>query len=212
MNGYNGAGAGVYNRVFRLSRVGLFSDTFCRRCKTEWGYAMNVIKRLTPIGIALLTIISLIGCGYTFVNVKKQLPPDIKKVYIPSFENQTDEPSLGVIMTMALVREFMKSGALVPTNKEDADAELIGTIKSINYYNRIYNEEDRAVLVTVSVLAGAKLVKDGKVVWEVPDLSYTEDYRIASGAVISDSYKQIAMEDIADKLAVEFHDRLIFGY
>jgi hypothetical protein len=173
---------------------------------------MNAIKRLTPIGIALLTILSLIGCGYTFVNVKKQLPPDIKKVYIPAFNNETDEPSLGVIMTTALVREFMKSGALVPTKKEDADAELIGTIESVDYYNRIYDAEDRAVLVTVSVHAGAKLVKDGNVVWEVSDLFYTEDYRIVTGAAISDSYKQIAMDDLAEKLAVEFHDRLVFGY
>ena len=173
---------------------------------------MNGIKRWTPIGIALLVILSLVGCGYTFVNVKKQLPPDIKKVYIPSFVNLTDEPSLGVIMTSALVRHFMKSGALVPTKKEDADAELIGTIESLDYYNRIYNEEDKAVLVTVSVRAGAKLVKDGKVLWEVADISYTEDYRITMGAIVLDSYKQTALEDLAEKLALEFHDRLIFGY
>jgi hypothetical protein len=173
---------------------------------------MNVIRKVAPIGITLLIIFSLIGCGYTFVNVKKQLSPDIKKVYIPSFENQTDEPSLGVIMTNALVREFMKSGALVPAKEENADAELIGTIKSVDYFNRIYNEEDRAVLVTISVHAGAKLVKGGDVVWEVSDLAYTEDYRIGTGAGILDSYKEIALEDLAQKLAVEFHDRLIFGY
>lgn len=173
---------------------------------------MNVIKKVTPVGIMILVIFSLIGCGYTFVNVKTQLPPDIKKVYIPSFDNQTDEASLGVIMTNALVREFMKSGALVPVKKEDADTELIGTVKSVNYYNRIYSEEDRAVLVTITVHAGAKLVKGESVLWEVEDLSYTEDYRIGTGAAILDSYKVIALEDLAGKLAVEFHDRLIFGY
>ncbi|MBN2225472.1 MAG: LptE family protein [Deltaproteobacteria bacterium] len=173
---------------------------------------MNIIKKVAPIGITLLIILSLTGCGYTFVNVKKQLGPDIKKVYIPAFENQTDEPSLGVIMTNALVREFMKSGALVPAKKESADAELIGTIKSVDYFNRIYNEEDRAVLVTITVHAGAKLVKGGDVVWEVSDLAYTEDYRIGTGAGILDSYKEIALEDLAQKLAVEFHDRLILGY
>ncbi len=173
---------------------------------------MNDIKRWTPIGIAVLVILLLSGCGYTFVNVKAQLPPDIRKVYIPSFINPTGEPSLGAIMTDALVRDFMRSGALVPTKKEDADAELIGTIESVDYYNRIYNELDKAVLVTITVHAGAKLVKDGKVVWEVPDISYTEDYRIGMGAIVLDSYKQTALEDLAAKLALEFHDRLIFGY
>ncbi len=173
---------------------------------------MNSIKRITPIGAVIIVIILLAGCGYTFVNVKKQLPPNIKEVYIPAFENQTDEPSLGVLMTNALVREFMKSGALTPVKEDKADAELIGTIKSVKYVNRIYNEEDRAVLVTVSVHAGAKLVKDGKVLWQVEDLSYTDDYRIGTGAAILDSYKEIALEDVADKLAVEFHDRLVFGY
>jgi hypothetical protein len=173
---------------------------------------MNVIKRITPIGTVILAVVLLVGCGYTFVNVKKQLPPNIKEVYIPAFENQTDEPSLGVIMTNALVREFMKSGALTPVNEDKADAVLIGTIKSVKYVNRIYNEEDRAVLVTVSVHAGAKLVKNGKVLWQVDDLFYTDDYRIGTGAAILDSYKEIALEDVADKLAVEFHDRLVFGY
>jgi hypothetical protein len=173
---------------------------------------MNEIKKWMRVSIALMVILSLSGCGYTIVNVKAQLPPDIRKVYIPSFTNMSDEPSLGVIVTSALVREFMKSGALVPVKKEDADAELIGTIESLDYFNRIYDEEDRAVLVTISVKAGAKLVKNGAVVWEVTGISYTEDYRIGSGAIVLDSYKQTALEDLAEKLALEIHDRLVFGF
>jgi hypothetical protein len=185
-----------------------------RRFTTVRGYVMNVIKRLSrlsTIGIVLVTIFSLYGCGYTFVNVKKQLPPDIKTVYIPSFINPTDEPRLGVIMTNALTGQFMKSGALKPV-KENADAELIGTIESVDYFNRVYDEEDRAVLITVSVRVGAKLVKNGAVVWEVSGISYTEDYNIETGPVVLDSYKEVALQDLAEKLAVEIHDRLVFGY
>ncbi len=173
---------------------------------------MNVIKRLATIGVVLMVTFVVAGCGYGFVNVKKQLPPDIKKVYIPSFDNQSDEPSLGVMMTNALVRQFMKSGALTPAKKEDADAELIGTIDSVDYFNRVYDVEDRAVLVTLTVHAGAKLVKGGVVLWEVSDLTYAEDYNIGGGPVVLDSYKVIALEDISEKLAAEFHDLLVFGY
>jgi hypothetical protein len=176
---------------------------------------MNVIKRLSRLsamGIVLVSIVSLFGCGYTFVNVKKQLPPDIKTVYIPSFINPTDEPRLGVIMTNALTREFMKSGALTPVKEKEADATLIGTIESVDYFNTIYDEEDRAVLVTVSVRVGAKLVKNDAVVWEVSGISYTEDYNIETGAVVFDSYKEIALQDLTEKLALEIHDRLVFGY
>ncbi len=173
---------------------------------------MNEIKKWTLIGVAFVVVFSLVGCGYSIVNVKAQLPPDIKKVYIPSFANLSDEPSLGVIMTTALVRQFMKSGALVPTTKDDADAELIGTIESLEYFNRIYNEEDKAVLITITVRAGAKLVKGGKVLWEASGITYTEDYRIGTGAIVLDSYKQTALKDISEELAMEIHDRLIFGF
>jgi hypothetical protein len=174
---------------------------------------MKTIKRAALLCIAAAVSVSLAGCGYAFVNVKAELPPDIKKVYIPAFINLTDEPSIGFTMASALTREVMKSGVLIPVPEEEADAQLIGTVTSVTYYNRIYDEEDRAVLVTINVDAGAKLVtKDGRVVWEVTDISYTDDYTIGAGSTMLDSGKEAALSLAAEKLAADFHDRLLFGY
>jgi uncharacterized membrane-anchored protein len=174
---------------------------------------MKTIRRAALFCIAAAVSVTLAGCGYAFVNVKAELPPDIKKIYIPAFTNLTDEPSIGFTMASALTREMMKSGVLIPVPEADADAELIGTVNAVSYYNRVYDEEDRAVLVTIEVDAGAKLVrKDGRVVWEVADISFTDDYTIGGSSLMLDSGKEAALELAAEKLAADFHDRLLFGY
>ncbi len=174
---------------------------------------MNTIQKTVKVCITLVVVGALCGCGYAIVNTKAQLPPDVRKVYIPSFINLTDEPSIGVIMSSALIREILKSGALVPVAKEDADADLIGTVKSINYYNRVYNANDKAVLVTATVDASVKLMKkSGEVVWEVPDLVYSDDFTIGSTMLVLDADKELVLESIAKEIAMEFHDRLVFGY
>jgi hypothetical protein len=174
---------------------------------------MNTIQKTVKVCITLMVIGALFGCGYAIVNTKAQLPADVRKVYIPPFTNLTDEPSIGVIMSSALIREIVKSGALVPVAKKDADADLIGTVKSISYYNRIYNADDKAVLVTVTVDASVKLTKrSGEVVWEVPDLVYSDDFTIGNSTLILDADKELVLEYIAREIAMEFHDRLVFGY
>ena len=162
--------------------------------------------------LVLFLIIITAGCGYHFVKVSGELPPDVKNVYIPPFENLTGESDIGFVVAASLSRQFIKTGMFVPSTKEDADAEIIGIIKSVKYKSRVYDNRDLATLIRVGLVIDVKFQRiGGDKIWEVKNLKYTEDFRVAGGGTVMDINKSSALKTLADELALEIHDRVLLG-
>ena len=69
----------------------------------------------------------LAACGD--LPIKQNLPDDIKKVYIPDFENKTNQPNIDTLLTKKVVQGFIVDGRLQVVPQAQADAELKGTIQ-----------------------------------------------------------------------------------
>lgn len=88
---------------------------------------------LLCVGVVAL----LSSCGD--MPIKKNLPDSIRKVFIPTFENKANQPGIESLLTQKTVQNFIVDGRLQVVAKEQADAELIGTIQR---YDRLVLTRD----------------------------------------------------------------------
>jgi len=174
---------------------------------------MNNTVKLLCFVFLLVALSCSFSCGYSFVKLNENLPPDARTVYIPPFENMTTEPDLGFIIASALSREFIKSGVLLPVSKGDADLEIAGIVTSQTYKNKAYDEDDDVFLIEGSVTVGVELKnRDGSVSWSADGISDSDDFRIGGAGVVLDVGKKDAMARLCEEIARDIHDRIVFGY
>lgn len=174
---------------------------------------MKKLYKIPTISLVVIMFIGFTGCGYSFVSMRGELPADVRTIYIPPFDNLTEEPDMGFILATALTRVFIESGFYVTSHRDEADAELIGVVKSVSYYSRVYDEEDIAILVSVGVTAEMMLMRiDGEILWEANNVYKNDDYNVGGGGVVLDINKGKALEELAEELASEVHDRILLGY
>ena len=88
---------------------------------------MNTHK---TVWLGLLVCLTLWGCGYQMAGRgASQLPPHLKTIAIPVFENNSEEPTIQRPFTEALRRAFITDGRLrLVNNKAGADLVVTGTL------------------------------------------------------------------------------------
>ena len=81
-------------------------------------------------GIGLLWLLTLWGCGYQMAGRgASQLPPHLRTIAIPVFENVSEEPTIQRPFTETLRRAFITDGRLrLVNNKNGADLVMTGTL------------------------------------------------------------------------------------
>jgi hypothetical protein len=85
----------------------------------------------------------LMHCGfYSFSG--STLPPDIKTVYIPLFENKTPEFGVDQRITDLLVAAVTKDNTLKIAGAQTADARVLGTLMQIEDRAGQYDQNEQA--------------------------------------------------------------------
>jgi hypothetical protein len=86
-----------------------------------------------PIKKIWLFIICLLfsGCGYHLVGTGNTLPPYLKSISIPVFENTSSQPEIHRELTSIILRSFINDGRLKVAKKGDADLLMTG---ALTYY------------------------------------------------------------------------------
>jgi hypothetical protein len=84
----------------------------------------------TGLRAAALSAVVVAGVGCTMMGytVGSTLPSDLRKIYVPTFENLSGEPQLEAPTTAAAIQEFQKDGTLRVV-KTEAEADLVLTVK-----------------------------------------------------------------------------------
>ncbi|MCK5706968.1 MAG: LptE family protein [Candidatus Aureabacteria bacterium] len=100
-----------------------------------------------------LTILCLLtGCGYHLGSVP---PAGVTSVYIPMFENLTHKEEITADVTEGIIKRFKTDGTIKITDKENADAILIGKIVDYKTEAVLFNDQDVGeefrVVITVDV-------------------------------------------------------------
>ena len=169
---------------------------------------------------ALLLLALCCGCGYHFSARSDSLPTEGKRVFAPTFQNDTAEPGLEIVFTDAFRAELANAHAagdpgcavqakgtvtasaggpgLVYTNPTGSPASLgpLGT-SSAAYY--------------VSAAACVRLVEGEKALANTC-VNGTEDYAPGRDALEIEAARRVALQRLAKRLMREAFDKLSTGF
>lgn len=147
-------------------------------------------------GLGLLVSLTLWSCGYQMAGRgASQLPPHLKTIAIPVFENNSGEPTIQRPFTEALRRAFITDGRLRLVNSKSA-ANLVVTGTLTNYSIRAvaFNSLDVAIEYWVYLEADV-LVED-----QVKNQTYLKqklntrwEYRADNSVITSEASRQQAL-------------------
>jgi hypothetical protein len=164
-------------------------------------------------GFFVLGIIS--GCaGYGFRGSVNNLPPDIKTVSIPVFLNESIEPGVEVIFANALIYEFNRSQALRVVSESEAQAQIIGKIRSIAIDPVIYANLSQALerRVTIFLEVTCQRSDNEKILWQNQGLSRYEVYRVTTDPNQTQRNKEEAIKKLAQDLSERIHNSILENF
>ena len=156
---------------------------------------MNAHKTLW---LALALSLMLGGCGYQMAGRgASQLPPHLKTIAIPVFENSSAEPALQRPFTEALRRAFITDGRLRLVNDQTgADLVMTGILTRYSIRAVAFNNLD--VAIEYWVYLGTKV----KVVDRVNNRTYLDqtlntrwDYVADDSVISSEASRQEALTE-----------------
>jgi outer membrane lipopolysaccharide assembly protein LptE/RlpB len=142
----------------------------------------------------VLSLLALASCGYHQSGAASHLPPDIKILDIPSFQNQTHTYHLETGLTAAVIREFntrtrYRIVQSAPSTAQSAaqsanlaDATLQGTVVSAQVAPVAYDSvTGRASTGLVTIVIKVTLTaRDGRILYSNPNYVFRDQYQISN--------------------------------
>jgi hypothetical protein len=133
--------------------------------------------------IALILTFALAGCGYHSVNAAKALPESIHTIAVTPWANATIQYKFSDSIAQAISRELIsRTRYTVIADPSEADAVLSGSVVNV-LSNATVNDPvlNRSTAGQVTAYIQVRLVaKDGKVLFNRPNLEFRERYEIAT--------------------------------
>jgi outer membrane lipopolysaccharide assembly protein LptE/RlpB len=134
--------------------------------------------------IVVAVVLSLTACGYhTNEGVATKLPPDLRSIAIPTFENATTSYRVEQLLTQAVVHEFTsRTNYRITSSPADADAVLHGTVTAtsvapLTFDSRTGRLSSAMVVVNMRV---SLLDNKGKPLYENPSYSFRQQYEVST--------------------------------
>lgn len=167
--------------------------------------------------VSLATLLAAAGCGYQVAGqASKALPPSIRTIAVPAFENQTLTFKIEQNLTAAVVHEFLvRTRYRVQSSAEGSDATLRGTIKSIYSSPVLFDPASgRTTEVLVTVGLSIRLVSNstGASLFEADDWFYRESYQISQDPATYFGENQPALERLSRQVAASLVSALMEGF
>ena len=137
-------------------------------------------KTLTPgepthFRLVLVLFLLVCTCGYS---ASPMLSSSIKRIYIPTFENETSRYGIEQDLTEAVVDAFTRDNRLTVVSERDADVMLRGVIvtyeKGAFTFDRASTVDEYRVSISISV--ALEDLGEGKVIWEDSTMNAWEAY------------------------------------
>lgn len=166
------------------------------------------------IYILLLSLL-LPFCGYHLAGTGSTLPSYIKKIYIPPIKNNIPRAEVETYMTAALRDEMARRGKQVVDKKEEADAELIGSIEGFRVYpvGITTTGESRRFSIFITGKFVLKDLKTNMVIFSSSSYTFRDEYEAqGAGAVNFLSLQTETIDKIARKFARSIISTILEGF
>ena len=167
---------------------------------------------LLPITL-LAAILAATGCaGYRLGGQKPSHLAGVTRLAVPTFENLTLEPRLGVLLTNAVIKQLQTEGAYQIVSQDQADAVLVGKVADVQRSQ--FRSDPRNVLRTSQLLmrlhAQYQIRSPGSGAILHNGTANANSY-IVLDANVQNSEAQ-ALEDAAQRLAATISNELSEGW
>ncbi len=169
--------------------------------------------------VAAVLLLLGAGCGYRLAGRATDasfLPPDVTRIGIPTFENQTDQADIDQRVTEALIDEFVSRGRRLEAypKRDGVDAVLEGVITAYRESPVAFTEGGRYSRVEVTVTARIRLVKASpeRVLWSQNHFVFREQYDVPETAADEFAREVVAIDDIADGFARTVVTSILEGF
>jgi len=164
-----------------------------------------------PARVALcLLVLAFSGCGYHLLRYGGALG-DVRRVTIQTFKNDSYEPGYELVVTDALLREFMRRGALqVVKDPSQADLVIGGRVLPIRTVSRSFSSVDLALEYEVQVKLDLQVKRrDGAAVkLDENALADSELYTASADVEAMRKNREEALHRVAGVLAERVHEAL----
>ncbi|MBW2186166.1 MAG: hypothetical protein JRG71_07130 [Deltaproteobacteria bacterium] len=167
------------------------------------------MKKLT-LGLCLVVLTLLSGCGYHLPGRGESLPDDIQSIVVVPFTNKTTEPFIENQLTNEVRDQFSRRRTLdVVASEEQADAVMSGVITSYRSHSVTYDENDDITEYRVTMTVDAKLVRTNgeDVIWQGV-VSWHEEFFASDDRAEQDYHESEVQDDVSRRLAQELYNRL----
>ncbi len=122
------------------------------------------------------------ACGYRVAGKGERLPPDVKTIAVPIFENNTRQYHIEQQFAEAVTREFIERTKFrVTPDPSQADAVLKGAVKDVRSGVVTYDlQTGRATTLQIQVTASVQLVDlhSRKTLFSNPNYIFREEYQL----------------------------------
>ncbi len=155
-------------------------------------------------GIYLVLLLALTLCSCSAYYFPHIYDGPQQAIYMPTWKNRTNKLGLDAKIYQNLSRWFLKSESITLT-KDQSKADLIiaGEIMSINLPSVSWDGESNAtdIKVRLTVRYVLKDLKSGKILWEVPNQQWTEDYPAQTpNATIEEEALMEIVDDLSESI------------
>lgn len=162
-------------------------------------------KRIISVGsgFGLLFLLLHLGCGYQLAG-NLNLPPHVKSIAVPIFQNQTTEPDIEKLLTEAVIERLQSLGQLRITTVDKADAVLYGIAS--DYEARIalsFDKDFRVKEYRLKITARIELkdAKSDQVIWGKQKLTAKAEYLVGEDVLATQDAEKEAQKTAAFELA-----------
>lgn len=168
-------------------------------------YACRHRLQLTAVCLLLTAFCLFPSCGYHVAGRADRLPPDIKTIAVPIFQNQTSTYRIEQRLSAAVTREFIERTKFrISPELKGADAVLKGTVKDIRSGVITFDlNTGRATSLQVQVTAEVKLIDlhNNKVLFSNPNYVFREQYQVSQSTSALFEENQPALDRLSRDLA-----------
>ena len=148
------------------------------------------MRRLIPAAVAL-ALLGVAACGYALVGRANVLADrKVKRIGVPTFENQSSTPELDRYLSEAVRAEFLSRGQFVVVqDSTGVDALVTGVIKPMSINVLAVTDTTRQAskyAITVNASVEVKDLRDNTMIWTNPAVRVTEEYEATGTIAVND--------------------------
>lgn len=167
---------------------------------------MRTLTRFTFLFLSLGCLLAVSACGYQFVGRASPLPPEVRRIAVPTFENNTFEPLLDERLTDAVKKAFIDYPRLEVVNSaSEADAVLKGRIIAFLLVPLSFNTLNEAAEYRVRIQTDITLQdsRNQKILWQQKKMETITEYFVIQDPLDSTRVDIARTRDAEDRAIAE---------